>query len=357
MLWNIAEGGLIRLDIHGFIEKIMQEKSKLTKIEHYLLERVGVMKHQTALLTIVLTVLAAGAYAVDVTGDWQLTADFNGQAFESILSISKNAEGVLGGYMINSFMTTEIKDVKVEENKLTFKQQMQSMNGPSESTFTGTITDGTLTGTQSSEMGDFPMSGKKMVASAPVGKWEFRQQFQDQEFVSTLTVSADAEGKLSASMSSQMGDNEMSDVAFKDGKLTFKRVMDFNGQTMEMSYQFAVIGGKLKGTMTTDRGDREMEGSPVGPAIVGNWMLSVNSDFGEMKQLLQVKPDLSALYGTAKIAKITYDDAAKTVSFKYSMSFGGQSMENEFSGKIEDGKLTGEMNTGQGTSAVTGIKI
>jgi hypothetical protein len=317
------------------------------------------MKHQAVLLAILclFSVGICSAETADILGDWAMTSDFNGQAFESILSISQDKEGALGGYMINSFMTTEIKNVKFEDNKLTFTQQMRSMDGENESTFTGTLKEGTLSGSLSSQMGDFQMSGKKMPASPPLGKWEFRQEFQGQEFVSTLTVSADDDGKLSAVMSSQRGENELSDVAFKDGVLTCKRVLDFNGQTMEMSYKFTQAGSQLNGTMTTERGDREMVGTIVGPEILGTWMLTSESQFGQMTQMLVVYPDMSARYGTAKIKKIDYDDDDKTVSFKYSMSFGGQAMENEFSGKIEEGKLTGEMSTGQGESPVTGKKM
>lgn len=317
------------------------------------------MKHQTVLLVLfcLFSIGVCSAETKDILGDWAMESDFNGRTFESILSISQNAEGALGGYMINSFMTTEIKDVKFEEDKLTFTQLMRTMNGDNESTFSGTLKEGTLSGALSSEMGEFEMSGKKMPAAAPVGKWEFKREFQGQEFVSTLNVAADDEGKLSATMSSRRGDSEMSDVAFKEGVLTFKRVLEFNEQTMEMSYQFTQDGSQLKGTMTTQRGEREMTGEMVGPEILGKWMLTSETDFGEMTQMLVVNPDMSARYGTTKIKKIDYDEEEKTVSFEYSVSFGDQTFDNEFSGKLEEGKLTGEMTNDRGERPVAGKKL
>jgi len=315
------------------------------------------MKHQIALLTVILSMLVSGVCLAGITGEWLLESDFNGNTFQSILSITKNAEEKLEGYMINNFAMTELQDIKFEDNKLTFKQQMRGMNGESESTFSGTVEDDKLTGALSGEMGEFPMSGKKMPAQAPVGKWKFTREMQGQEIVTTLAVTANEEGKLSATMTGPRGENEMSDVAFKDGKLTFKRVLDFNGQTVELNYQFALEGGKLKGAVSTQRGEFEMEGVFDGPAIVGKWILTTSSDFGESMQLLMIYQDMSARYGTNKIKKIDYDADANTISFKYTMSFGGQSFDNSFSGKVEGEKLTGEVTNDYGETQVTGKKM
>lgn len=315
------------------------------------------MKHQIALFTIIFSVFVAGVCTADITGDWLLKGDFGGRPFDSILSLSKNEEGVLRGYMINNWMMTDLKNVKYESDTLTFSQEFNSMNGPAELTFKGTIKDGTLSGTISGERGDFPMSGKKIPVVPVLGKWQFKRQRQGQEIVSTLTVTADEEGKLSAVWASPRGESEMSDVTYTDGKLTFKRIFDRNGQTTELSYQLGVEDGKLKGTMTSQQGPRNLEGEFAGPAITGKWVLTRNFEFGESKQMLVIYPDLSARYGTTKIKKIDYDTAANTVAFKYSLSFGDRTFENEFSGKLDGKTLTGKMNNARGVTQVSGKKL
>jgi len=97
------------------------------------------------------------------------------------------------------------------------------------------------------------------------------------------------------------------------------------------------------------------EGTRTGAALIGTWNLEATSERGTRQQRLQVNPDMSGLYGTLPIKKVNFD--GNRVDFMMTMQFGDQTFEMSFDGKIQDGKLTGEMTTSRGTQKITGTKV
>ncbi len=338
---------------------------------------------KTALLTIAglmavcWMVPAAIAAEADIVGIWQVKADFNGRPMESLLSFSKDKEGKLIGKAVSFFGVTELKDIKLEGDKLTYSQVNRMGGNESTSTFTGTIKDGKLKGSTSSDFGQFDLEGTLMKAKpAVVGAWEFQTQRGDQTMTSTLIVSQDKEGKFSAIWKTQRGETPATDVTYADGKLTFKRTMQGRqregqeqpAQTREMTYELTAKGDTISGIMKTQRGENPIEGKRIGGALIGTWELTIASERGDRTQWLMVMPDMSALYGPVAVDKVVMED--NKVSFTVKMSFGDRSIENQFKGQLDGDKLTGEMTSpamgrpGEGTDAsatvtqkVTGKKI
>lgn len=338
---------------------------------------------KTALLTIAglmavcWMVPAAVAAETDIVGIWQVKADFNGRAMESLLSFSKDKEGKLVGKAISFFGASELKDIQLDGNKLTYSQINRMRQADSTSTFTGTIKDGKLTGTTSSDYGDFDLEGTLMKAKpAVLGNWEFKTQRGDQTMTSTLMVSQDKDGKFAAIWKTQRGETAATGVTYDDGKLILKRTMqgrqregqDQPAQTREMTYELTAKGDTISGIIQTQRGENPIEGKRIGGALVGTWELTIASERGERTQWLMVMPDMSALYGPVAVDKVAMED--KNVSFTVKMSFGERSFENQFKGQIDGEKLTGEMTSpamgrpGEGTDTpatvtqkVTGKKI
>ena len=93
----------------------------------------------------------------------------------------------------------------------------------------------------------------------------------------------------------------------------------------------------------------------MGAALMGKWDLEIASERGTRTQRLQVNPDLSGLYGSRLIEKIRYED--DNVEFNLVLEFGDRQFEMSFKGKLEDGKLTGELTSSRGSRKVTGEKI
>lgn len=315
-----------------------------------------------AILTLVLIVLTAApviaAESQDkVAGDWLMQSDWNGRPVSSFLLISKDASGYTGKWA-SFFGISNVDNLKVEGDKISFTQINRFRDQEMKSTFTGTVKDGKIEGLMSSDNADIDYEGKRVDAPPVVGVWEFRMQRQDREFVSTLKVSQNDQGQITAEWGTEGQEAprwEISDVKYEDGKLTFTRKSTNPDRPMEMNYTLTAQDGTISGTSASQRGERPIEGKRLYSDIIGKWELTTTSDRGERTQLLYVKPDLTAYFGSVEVGKINYKDG--TVSFDYQLSFGDRTFDSSFSGKLENGQLSGEMTGSRGTQQVKGKKM
>ncbi len=288
-------------------------------------------------------------------GDWQIKMKFGERAMESILSFSRNQEGQYVGQWISFFGMNELKDVKFEDNKLSFTRVMRFQDQEMTSKFTGTIEQGELSGLLISDRGETEIQGKRAPRTPRgVGSWEMKIKTSEREYTGTLTIIADKEGNLSGTWESARVESKVSDLKYEDRKLTFKRVIQRENIQMEMAFEGTISYNSLEGVFRSDRGEAAVEGTRVGASLIGTWNLDIESERGARKQRLRVNPDMSALYGPTLIKKINLD--GDKVSFKYVRQFGDQEYETSFEGKIAESKLTGELKTSRGTSKVTGTR-
>jgi len=309
------------------------------------------------MLMVVVTLSAhvsAGTGRRGISGDWQVTMDFDGSQTESILSFSIDKEGKLKGQWI-SFWLGELTDIKYEGSQLSFVQVNRFGDREFRRTFTGTIERGKLSGTVSSDRGQSKVEGKRLRRMPmAAGTWQVKFKVGEREVSTMLVIKADNNNNLSADWQSEWGQHEITDVTFKAGKLTFKRKSKFQDRQLESSFEAAVKGHKLTGTMKSEMGDIAVEGRRDGAVLVGKWDLELTSDRGTRKQILQVNPDLSGLYGSSAIKKI--DLEGKQMSFKLVRMFRDQESEITFKGTLSGRKLTGERVSSRGTQTVTGLK-
>ena len=288
-------------------------------------------------------------------GDWQIKMKFGEREFESILAFSRNQEGQYTGHWISFFGMIELKEVKFENNKLSFTQVTNYGGEERTSKFTGTIEQGELSGLLMSDRGETEIKGKRAPRTPRgVGSWDMKIKAGEREFTGTLTITADKEGNLSGTWKSSRGESEVSDLKYENRKLTFKRVIQRENDQMEMTFEGTVGYTSLEGVFKSDRGEAAAEGTRVGASLIGTWNLDIESERGPRKQRLRVNSDMSALYGSTLIKKINLD--GDKVSFKYVLQFGEQEYETSFEGKIAESKLTGELKTSRGTSKVTGTR-
>lgn len=327
------------------------------------------MKYQTLLKAImccsliVLTMLTAQLQAQQprsrrggLYGDWQLKVQFGERQMEPILSFSRDNEGNLTANWISIFGVIELKDVKFEENKLSFVQTVQFGDNEFTSNFTGTVEDDKLTGILSSDRGESKVEGRRSPRMPrAVGNWEMKFKVGERDITTTLAIKTDKEGKLIAQWQSQRGEHEITDMAYERGTLTFKRKSKMQDREWESTFEGRIRADALTGVIKSEMGEIEAEGKLIGSAAIGTWNLEVVTEWGTIKQRLRINPDMSALYGSTPIKKINLD--GDQVSFKYSLQFGDQEFESSFKGKIAESKLTGEMTTSRGTQKITGKKV
>jgi precorrin-6B methylase 2 len=301
-----------------------------------------------------MTPATAGTALKGILGDWQITSDFGGRQVQSILSFSTDDSGKLTGQWI-SFGVSELTDIKYEGSELSFVQVNRFGDNEFRSTFTGTLEDGKLSGTISSDRGQSKVEGKRLRRMpTAVGTWQVKYNIDDRQVNATLVIKADNEGKLSGDWQSQRGQQEITDLTFKVGKLTFKRISKSQDQQRESSFEGTIKENKLTGTMKSERGEIPVEGLRDGADLIGKWDLEMTSERGTRKQVLQVNPDLSGLYGSTAVKKINLE--GKQVSFKTTRMFGDQESEINFKGTLDGTKLTGELTTSRGTQTVAGLK-
>jgi len=298
--------------------------------------------------------VTAGTAKRGIQGDWQITMDFDGRQVSSILSFSTDSEGKLTGESI-SFGVSELEDVKYEGSQLSFVQVNRFGDNEFRSTFNGTVEKGRLSGTFSSDRGETTVEGKRLRRMPmAAGTWQVKFNIGDRQISSTLVIKADENNNLSAEWQSEMGQHEITDVTFKKGMLTFKRTSKIQDREWESDFEGTIKGHKLTGTFKSERGDIALEGQRDGAALIGKWDLEMTSDRGTRKQLLQVNPDLSGLYGSSPISKINLE--GNQVSFKMVRTFGGQESEITFKGTLDGKKLTGERVSSRGNQTITGKK-
>ena len=328
------------------------------------------MKHQTFLKTvlccslIVLTMLSVQVWGQPRTsrgrglyGDWQVKINYGGGQFDSILSFSRDREGKQTGSWISLMGLSELKDIKYEEGQLSFTWSRRNRDGETSTTsFKGTIKEEKLSGTLSSDRGEYKLEGKRSPrASRAVGSWAMTLKMGEREFTSTLIVKADKEGKLTGQWQGRRSKSEITDVQYERGNLSFKRKSTYQDRERESAFEGTVRGDTLSGVMKSERGEIKVEGKLIGAPVIGTWNLEVTSERGTRKQRLSVNPDMSGLYGAIPIKKVNLED--DKVSFKIVLEFGERKFEMSFEGKLEDSKLAGELTTSMGSQKVKGTKV
>ncbi|MCL5278602.1 MAG: hypothetical protein M1376_01690 [Planctomycetes bacterium] len=315
------------------------------------------------LVSVTILVLLAGPVSAQqarrggLYGDWNVKMEFNGRQMDSILSFSRAQDGNMTGQWISFMGVNALKDVKFEEGKLSFTRVMQGRDGQtSTSTFKGTIEDGKLSGTLSSDRGETTLTGVRAPRlPRAAGLWDLKTKRADRESTATLALSADKEGKLVGTWKTERGELAVSDVQFSQGKLAFKAKSTNPDRAFEANFEGTIQRDTLTGTLKTQRGESTVEGTRQGAALIGTWNLEAVSERGTRQQRLVVNSDLSGLYGSFPIKKINFQ--GNTVAFPMVMQFGDQSFEMSFKGKIEDNKLTGELTSSRGSQKITGTKV
>ncbi|MBN2315580.1 MAG: methyltransferase domain-containing protein [Sedimentisphaerales bacterium] len=297
----------------------------------------------------------AGSARRGIIGDWQLQIDVDDQKLPAVLSLSRNTDDTLKGEWLSFWGITPLREIKYDAGKLSFAMTVRLDEGDTDTTFSGSIQQGELSGVFSNNLGEYPTRGKR-IRGIPIaaGTWEMKLKMGDREFTADLIIQMDDQGKLSADWNSQYGEHEITNVEFRQGKLTFDRKSTFQDRQWESSFEGTLKNHTLSGMIKSERGDIALEGKRVGAAAIGQWELDVRSDSWTRKELLRVFPDLSARYGAISIEKVHLD--GKGITFKTSLAIGSETLDISFAGQINDRKLAGEITSSAGLAKVMGEK-
>ncbi len=294
--------------------------------------------------------------AEDITGVWQMKMDFNGRESFATLSISKKADGTLTG----TWGSSELSNVKFEDGKLTFVRTVAFGDREFSMDYSGTLKDGKLTGTMSGEGGEFAANGIRKKPKSPVlGHWDISFNVGDRDINARLSISEKPDGTLECKWTEEMGEHVVSDVKFKDGKLTLTRNTKFEDFEFETTYEGTIKDHKLTGTLKGEMGEWPANGQRFGVPLIGKWELKSDTERGPRTSMLTIDTDLTGMYESfggeipVKDLKLEGDQ----VTFKVELGFGDRTFQLDFKGKLDGKTLKGQMSSERGTRDVTGKKV
>jgi hypothetical protein len=111
---------------------------------------------------LIFSAMPVTAKAADgITGYWDITLKFGEREFNSKLNIFKNDQGNLAGTWTSRRGTSALSDVKFSDGKLTFTRKRKRGEQERVSTYEGTLSGDTLTGTLTSQRGQIAANGKR----------------------------------------------------------------------------------------------------------------------------------------------------------------------------------------------------
>lgn len=193
------------------------------------------------------------------------------------------------------------------------------------------------------------------------GEWEMTVEFGGRQTYATLTISKNPDGTLAG----KWGSNDLSNVKFQDGKLTFVRTIRFGDQEFTMNYNGTLKDGKLTGLLSSERGESPANGArkkPMCPAL-GQWDMSYRIGERDVtgKLVISEKPD-GALDGKwvserggSEISNVKFQNGKLT--FNRKSTFNNNTYESTFEGMAKGNELTGAFNSERGEMAATGKRI
>jgi hypothetical protein len=296
------------------------------------------------------------AAAEEITGDWELTMDFNGRQTFASLSIAKKPDGTFTG----KWGSTDLKDLKFDGQKLTFVRTIQRGDQEFTMDFSGSFKDGKITGNLSSDRGEFQATGARKKPKSPVlGQWDIKFNVMDRDITPRLIISQKPDGVVEAKWTSGFGESVVSNVKIQEGKLTLSRKTTANDNTFESTFEGTVKDNALIGTIKSDMGEVAVAGQRIGSALIGRWEITRTSDQGPRTNLLTIDTDLTGRYesfgGEILIKDLKLD--GDQVSFKTEMGFGDQTFVTEFKAKLDGKTLKGQSVSDRGTNELTGKKV
>jgi hypothetical protein len=205
------------------------------------------VKHWIRVIAVA-TILALGAVVAlgqdSISGKYVGVGKSAGAADAELTLELKNEGGKITGSLISGQTKTEVSDGTILDGKLTLKLGEAAKDGVLTAKVDGdTLVGEWVTGSQKKALE--LKRGAATTAAAPMnlnGTWDGLADANGQGFPFTLTLKVEGE-KVTGGSSSQLGESNISEGTWKDGKLSFQ----LNGQNGAISMSATIVEGKLSG--------------------------------------------------------------------------------------------------------------
>jgi len=229
------------------------------------------MKKAVAAGTVLACVMLAQVVvaAEGVVGEWEFKSKMDARTSDATMTITRNADGKYSGTWTTQRGESVLSDITFEGGKVKFVQTMKFQDREFKTSYEGTVEGGKLKGTAKGDRGDSTVEGTlqgtpKSGAEAICGEWQMTVNTPARENVEKLTITKDANGVLAGKWAGQRGESAISNVKFEAGKLTFARSSRMGDREFTTTFSGTVTGDEIKGTFSSERGDREANATRVG---------------------------------------------------------------------------------------------
>jgi hypothetical protein len=223
-----------------------------------------------ALICVILAPVVVMA-AEDVVGEWEFKSQMQARTTSATMTIVKAADGKLEGKWSTQRGESSLSDITFENGTLKFTQTASFGGQEMKTTYEGKVEGGKVTGKGKGQFGEMTFEGTlsgepKSGADAIVGEWTMSVNMPARENIEKLTITKNADGTLAGKWVAQRGEIAISNVKFEGGKLTFTRTVKFGDREMISDFTGTVEGDNIKGTFSSERGDREANATRAGAA-------------------------------------------------------------------------------------------
>jgi hypothetical protein len=307
---------------------------------------------------------------VDVTGEWEMTAETPVGKFTNTLKLVKMGEQLTGRSVSMDGREGLLNNVKLVGKTLTFDRDI-SVNGMDlHLVYTGAVNGDKIEGTFETAGQTMNWSAvRKAATPAPTavgvaGTWKLSVDTPNGTRERTLVLKQEGD-KLTGTLTGPMDQaTPLQEVSFKGKELRFSVSFDRDGQTIKRSYVATIDGDMLKGSVEGGTQSRSFTGkretAPVAAGIAGSWKLSVKApDQTYMSTLVlteqagaytgKLQPE-GGSEGTLKEVSVKGSQLAFTVD----LTINGQAIHLSFTGSIDGDKLQGSFNNGDAIYPVAG---
>ena len=204
-------------------------------------------------------------------------------------------------------------------------------------------------------------------AGSPVaGNWHLKMvSGNGRPMVSILSLSAGRDGTLQGQWISFWGVNDLTDVKYENGRLTFSRVARFRGVETKTDFSGGVIRGKLSGTLLRGSEETEVQGQRIRPVpqIAGSWDMKIKAGERDYTATLRISSDRSRQFsaqwigrrGEHQITDVRFDNP--NLTFRRTSKIEDRQWESTFAGRIKDHTLVGAFKSERGDVPAEGHRI
>lgn len=202
---------------------------------------------------------------VDPSGTWRWEYELGGQTMKDSLRLNLSKDTtVVGVYQGRSEKAIEIKDGKIEGDKLSFHFSVDYQGTDIKLEFKGKINkddiEGTVAATTSEGTRDFPWTPKRSVTMDDVvGKWQLRIDANGNILVPVITIAKDGDKFTGKYVSGEDIKLEANNMKIENNELRFSISGEVRGTKIKADYRGRPYGDKIKGIIDYELGDNSGE--------------------------------------------------------------------------------------------------